>query len=181
MVCNNTFIKRAQSGAMLIDFMVGIGLAGLVLLVLSLLLLFGGRSFLAMANYVILDQNSRQTLDKMTKEIRQCNSLTTAATNYLIFQDADGSTLLYYYSSDDKTLYRFRNWTQDPGPLLTGCNFLQFGIYQRNPIGGTYDQYPTGVATNTKVVQLSWVCSRTNLTGQNTESVQSAKVVIRKE
>ncbi len=166
---------------MLIDFLVGAGLASLVLLILSLLLVFGGRSFLAMANYVILDKNSRQTLDKMTKEIRQCNSLTTAATNYLVFQDADGGTLLYYYFPDNQTLYRFKNWVQDPGPTLTGCKYLLFGIYQRNPISGTYDQYPTAVATNTKVVQLSWICARTNLTGLNTESVQSAKVVIRKE
>ncbi|MBI4659259.1 MAG: hypothetical protein HY735_10495, partial [Verrucomicrobia bacterium] len=55
-------------------------------------------------------------------------------------------------------------------------------IYQRNPIGGTYDQYPTGAASTCKLVQLRWICSRKILgVAKNTESVQSAKVVIRKQ
>ena len=61
--------RRSRSGVVLIDLLVGSGLASAVLLVLSLLLLFGGRSFVAMANYVILDQQSRNALDRMSKEI----------------------------------------------------------------------------------------------------------------
>ena len=57
-----------------------------------------------------------------------------------------------------------------------------FSLYQRNPINGTYDQYPTANPDTCKLVQLSWICSR-NILGKkaNTESVQSAKVVIRKQ
>jgi hypothetical protein len=181
MDCNSTSTKRGEAGALLADYLVAVGLGGLVVLILALLVMFGGRSFMAMANYVALDQNSRQTLDKMTKEIRQCLQLTSAGTNYLTFQDYDGGTLSYTYNSTAGTLSRSKNGVQDSKSLLTGCNYLQFSIFQRNPVGGTYDQYPTAVATNCKVVQMTWVCSRQILGGQNTESVQSAKVVIRKE
>jgi hypothetical protein len=76
---------------------------------------------------------------------------------------------------------RSKNGVADAAPLLQGCTFLQFSIYQRNPKQGQYDQYPTAVAGTCKLVQLSWVCARPILGGQNTESVQSAKVVIRKQ
>jgi hypothetical protein len=67
--------------------------------------------------------------------------------------------------------------------LLTQCDTLNFNIYQRNTTNGTYDQYPTSVeASNCKVVQVSWTCSRT-ITGTklNTETVQSTKIVIRNQ
>ena len=67
--------------------------------------------------------------------------------------------------------------------LLTECDFLTFSNYQRNPYYGQYDQYPvTTSPTNSKLVSLTWVCSR-KITGakMNTESVQTAKIVIRKQ
>ena len=65
---------------------------------------------------------------------------------------------------------------------MTECDYLRFAIFQRNPIGGTYDQYATASATNCKLVQLNWICSRTILGAKvNTESVQSAKIVIRRQ
>jgi hypothetical protein len=172
---------RRRCGALLVEYLIAVGLTGLVLMVVGLLVMFGARSFVAMSNYVALDQRSRDTLDRMTKEIRQCNRLLGSHYNYLLFEDADGGTLLYYYADWNRTLYRFKDWQMSPGPLLTGCDFLQFSIFQRNPIIGTYNQYPTATPTTCKVVQLSWVCSRPILGGQNTESVQSAKVVIRKQ
>jgi len=44
--------------------------------------------------------------------------------------------------------------------LLTECDALQFSIFQRNPVGGTYDQYPTATIADTKLVQVTWTCSR---------------------
>ena len=148
---------------------------------LSLMVMFGGRSFVAMANYVILDQASRNALDRMSREIRQCNRLIGSDSTYLMFEDFDGGNLLYFYSSSAKKLYRFKNWVQETGPLLDGCDFLRFSTFQRNPMMGSYGQYPAATVETCKLVQLSWVCSRTLLGNQNTESVQSAKVVIRKQ
>jgi len=66
--------------------------------------------------------------------------------------------------------------------LLSECDYLQFGIYQRNTISNTYDQFTTANPTTCKVVQLEWICSRKILGARlNTESVQSAKIVIRRK
>jgi hypothetical protein len=178
---SRTCIKRKCAGTSLIDLLVGTALAGIVLAVLGFLALYGGRSFVAMANYVKLDQYSRNALERMSREIRQCNRLSAWSTNSLTFEDSDGKTLLYSYSSASKQLVRTKDGKQDLRPLLENCTFLQFSIFQRNPISGTYDQYPTATPSTCKLVQLSWICSRSILGGQNTESVQSAKVVIRRQ
>ena len=66
--------------------------------------------------------------------------------------------------------------------LLRDCNALTFAIFQRNPIGGSYDQYPTATSATCKLVQLNWICSRSILGVQvNSESVQSAKFVLRNQ
>jgi hypothetical protein len=67
--------------------------------------------------------------------------------------------------------------------LLDHCDFLDFQIFQRNRVGGSYDQYPVTINESAaKIVQVSWICSR-SLIGSliNSESVQSAKIVIRKQ
>jgi hypothetical protein len=171
----------SRCGAALLDLLLGSALASVVLGGVLSLNMFGTRSFAAMANYVSLDQYSRNALDKMSKEIRQCNRLISCDTNYLWFEDYDGGDLLYFYVSSSKILYRLKNWVFDAKPLLVQCDYLNFSTYQRNPILGTYDQYPSATPATCKLVQLSWVCSRPLIGQRNTESVQSAKVVIRKE
>ena len=177
--------KRHCAGALLIDMLVGLGIGALVLLGMSMLTMFSARSFAAMGNYVALDAYSRAALDKMTKEIRQCNCLLSSDVNYLWFQNSDGSDLLYFYVASSQILYRLTSsggyWVLDSRPLLTQCTYLQFSTFQRNPIMGSYDQYPAATPSTCKVVQLTWICARRLINNWNTESVQSAKVVIRKE
>lgn len=156
-----------------------LGVGMIVIAALALLLFYTSRSFAAIINYVDLDQYSRKALDKMSLEIRQADRLLTSSTNQLTFS-YNGGTLSYTYSPQDKTLTR--TFGSETEVLLRECDTLTFAIYQRNPIGGTYDVYPTGTPATTKLVQLTWICSR-KILGQavNTESVQSAKFVIRKE
>jgi hypothetical protein len=149
--------------------------------------MFAARSFGAMANYVNLDKYSRNALDLMSKEIRQSNGLKYADPNYLWFESADGGDLLYFYVPSNRTLYRYTKaagagfWKVDSKPLLEQCDYLKFALFQRNPMTNSYNQYPTASADTCKLVQLSWVCSRQLVANRNTESVQSAKVVIRKK
>jgi hypothetical protein len=66
--------------------------------------------------------------------------------------------------------------------LLSGCDSLSFTIAQRNPVNGSYDVYPAATATTAKVVNVSWNCSRTVLGFKaNTENVQTARIVIRRQ
>jgi len=164
------------------EMMFGIAIAGLVLSAVASLAFYTGRSFVSMANYVELDQRSRNALDSMSREIRQANRLLSSTSTSLNFECLDGSVLSYVYDAPGKKLLCKRNNVEQGNPLLTGCDSLQFLIYQRNSVAGTYDQYPTASASTCKLVQLRWVCSRKILgVTMNTESVQSAKIVIRKQ
>ena len=175
-----TSTKRRQDALSLIEFIVAAGISTLVLSILAALGYFGARSFAAMTNYVDLDMRSRAALDQMSKDIRQCDSLASFNTNKLVFNYGGGNSLTYTYSASDRTLTRtFNNASK---VLLTECDYLNFAIFQRNPVGGTYNQYPTADPATCKLVQLNWVCSRTILGSRaNTESVQSAKIVIRRQ
>ena len=165
----------------LVELLIATAIGSLVAAGLASLTFFTARSFSAMANYVDLDHRSRMALDTMSKEIRQASRVTQADSTSLTFE-YDGGQLQYVYNGAAKTLTRLKNGVPDAKPLLEECDSLTFSIYQRNPIGGTYDQYPTATATTCKLVQLRWICSRKILgVTKNTESVQSAKIVIRKQ
>ena len=150
---------------------------------------YTARSFAAFTNYVDLDANSRNALDLMSTEIRQADLMTAGSTTNLTFQTTDAGTgarhiLQYVYNSSRKELSRIFDGGQ-PKVLLTECTFLEFATFQRNTTP-TLDNAFLPVATSQpnlcKVVQLTWICSRKILgKSVNTESVQSAKIVIRKE
>jgi prepilin-type N-terminal cleavage/methylation domain-containing protein len=182
MVFKTTFTKASQAGMTLVEFMVASAITSLLGLGVASLLFYSGRSFAAIANYVELDHSSRMALDRMSREIRQANRLTAFTSTSLTFEDADGGQLSYTYNTTAKTLTRTKDGVADSSPLLEECDFLQFSIFQRNSVGGTYDQYAAATASTCKLVQLNWVCSR-KIFGipKNTESVQSAKIVIRKQ
>ena len=174
--------RKKKSGFTLIEFLFAIGIGGLVLGAMASLTFYSGRSFAALVNYVDLDNYSRKALDQMSSEIRQTQYLMEATETKLVFMDWDGGKLSYVYNPDTRMLRRFKNDVGGPTPLLKECNALKFTIYQRNPIAGTYDQYPSATPATCKLVQLRWVCSRDLIVAKrNTESVQSAKIVIRKQ
>jgi hypothetical protein len=160
-------------------------LAGVIMVAILSLTFFSARSFAALTNYVDLDNVSRNTLDIMLREIRQAEELTFYSNTQLTFRHVDpisnsSFNVSYIYSPSARTLTRIQGSMQKI--LLRECDFLRFAIYQRNPLPGTWDQYPTATVSTCKLVQLSWICSRTILGARvNTESVQSAKVVIRKK
>lgn len=177
--------KRGRQGFTLTEVLVAAGLAGVLMVAVLSLAFFSARSFAALTNYVDLDNHSRNTLDLILREIRQADQLTHHSTYSISFQHTDpvsGSpfTISYVYSPSARTLTRVQGSVRNI--LLRECDFLRFSIFQRNPLPGTWDQYPTADVTTCKLVQLTWVCSRTILGARvNTESVQSAKVVIRKK
>lgn len=173
-------IKRnARRGFGLLELLMATSVGSILLVSTGMMISFSARSFASMTNYVDLDSKSRKALDRITRDIRQANGLSSFSATELVLQDADNQPLRYTFNPDKHQLTRTKNATE---VLLTECDFLKFDIFQRNPVGGSYDQYPTAVAANCKVIQLSWVCSRKILGAKiNTESVQSAKVVIRKQ
>jgi hypothetical protein len=169
----------------LVEMMVATGVGSVALAAVMALTAFTARSFAAVSNYVDLDTKSRTAVDKISQEIRQADTLVSYAPTQLVLagKDADTGaayTLTYTYSPSAKTLTRTKgNETQT---LLTQCASLNWYMYQRNMTNGTDSPIPTSSTAECKLIQLNWVCSR-NILGNsaNTESVQSAEIVIRKK
>jgi len=136
-------------------------------------------------DYEELDRQSRNALDLMCQDIRQCGGLTNFTTTSLSFTNQDGSQLRYAWDGSSYLTYTnaSTNLAGCPrgGTLLKGCGFLKFSIFQRNPISATTMTFtPATNAVLTKVVVMDWICRRTNyLTLTDSESVQTAKVVMR--
>ena len=173
--------KRTSSGFTITEFLVATTIGFFALAGVAALSVYTARSFAAMGNYMELDKNSRNALDKMTQLIREADGVLDYSQSSVKLS-YHSQPLSFDYSPTAKTL----TLTQTNGvktTLLTDCNFLDFQVFQRNSVAGTYDQYPVTVdETAAKIVQVSWICSR-HLVGNllNTESVQSAKIVIRKQ
>jgi prepilin-type N-terminal cleavage/methylation domain-containing protein len=170
-----------RSGLTLIELLVALSAGSILMLALATLVFYTGRSFAALGNYVELDSYSRNALDQMLKKIRQSDELIEFQTNKLTLIYNGTNRLTYYYSPSAKTLTETLDGTDKV--LLSGCDALTFSIFQRNTAAGTYDQFPATLTNSAaKLVQVSWTCSRSVLKAQiNTESVQSAKIVIRNQ
>jgi hypothetical protein len=176
-----TSTKRTRTAFTLVEMVVASGVGAILFAGVMCMFWFANRSFASLTNYLDLDQKTQATLDKMSREIRQVNMLTDYSPTNLTFQNFDGSTLQYIYNPNAQTLTRISGGTSNT-TLLTGCDSLQFSIYQRAPASNNFQPYPTTVIADTKVIELTWNCYRTILGGKvNTESMQSAKVVIRKK
>jgi Tfp pilus assembly protein PilW len=183
----------------LAELLIAIGISGLVFLAVGTMIFFSGRSYAALANYVDLDNRSRQALDRMTKDIRQVDGVTSigtntvsgrAITNQLVVagNETNGTayTITYNYDplSANKALTRVKSAGLYPGTntLLTGCTYLNFDMRSRVPTTNDLESFPAASVAECKVVQVEWICTRGIFhQSDNTESVQSAKIVIRKK
>jgi len=169
--------RRHCSGISVLEMMVAGSLASLVFAATAMLWIFSTRSFVALGNYSDLDKASRNALDLMSRDIRQTKSLSTFSPTSLTFQDWDGGALTYTYDSNARTLTKQKNGVNTL--LLGQCDYLNFDISQRNP-SNNFTFYATTNASLAKLIDVSWKCSRTILGAKiNTESVQTAKIVIR--
>jgi len=156
------------------------GITGILVLVLVSMSMLSGRSFAAFYNYVDLDDSNRIAMDTLTRDLRECNGVKTCSASQLVIEDSDGVNITYAFSSGTRTLTRSK--AASVRTLLVGCDSLTFSIAQRNPIGGSYDVYPTATPATAKVVNVAWNCSRTILGHKaNTENVQTARIVIRRQ
>ena len=173
--------RHSASGMALVEAMMAIGVTGLIMVALVGISVFSGRSFVAMANYVELDDGNRIAIDTLTRDLRSCNKVMICYTNFLVLEDSDSTWLFYYHNQWSKEFWRIKG--SDPAQLLlTSCEGLQFNMGKRNTQPGTLDQYPAATAVEAKVVDVSWKCYREILgVKANTEAVQTAKIVIRRQ
>lgn len=183
MECKTTYSKAPTARCRaftLVEMLVTMGIGSIILTAVASMSLYTGRSLATISNYVDLDNTSRTALDIMTRDIRQVTYLDDFSSNHLTFTDHDNGTLSFTYNPDNRTLCRLKGG--ESKVLLSECDQLIFRVWQRNPVPGTFDLVATTNAELAKAIDVSWICSR-KILGQrvNTESVQTARVVIRKQ
>jgi hypothetical protein len=165
----------------LIELLVSVGFATLIFVVVGRMSLFGARSYTALANYNDLDQASQNALDTMSREIRQTVALLEFVTNgvqRLTFKDYDGNQLKYEWNPSTRNLVRKKVGKPDK-ILLKECDNLFFHISQQNPSNNFVFYQASGIST-AKLIDINWTCSRKIVGAKvNTESVQTAKIVMR--
>jgi len=141
---------------------------------------YTSRSFVAMANYVNMDQRSQLALDKMSKEIRQARRLTAFSPTSLTMLDVTNSPVQFVYDSDSRKLFRVAGGVTNA--YLTDCDSLNFEMFQHTVKSNTFQCYQPAYLTDAKVIQVTWVCSHKILGAKaNTESVQSAQIALRND
>jgi hypothetical protein len=179
MECKITFTKRRQEGAILAEWIIAVAVGALVLAVLAAFALYSARFFVTLRNYVDLDSQSRLAVDRLSQEIRQANRLLSYDPEKIVLE-VNSNKVTYTYDGASRSLTRLMGDHQTV--LLSGCESARFDIYMRQATNATYDTFPTATVDNAKVIQITWNCSRDILgVKQNSESMQSAQVVIRKQ
>jgi len=143
------------------------------------------RSVGAMGNYTQMDSKSQQAVDLMLREIRGANLVVDYKTN------SSTSWLKVANTLSSPAITNTFTWTADTGlltwdrpgqatrTLLSGCDSWNFAFYIRVPdSNGVF--YATADASTCKLINMSWKCSRGNITKKmNTESIVTAEVVLR--
>jgi type II secretory pathway pseudopilin PulG len=172
-------------GMTLVETMVAMGISGIVLAVVAVLSVYALRSFTAMGNYAELEAQNRMALDRITRDLRQATGVVSTnnlgADRRLQLTNAwDGTTITLAWYAEDRVVECEING-QPARPYLTECDEWTFTLYQRTPMpGGSNQFYPVADLRLCRMIEMNWKCSRTLLGRKwNTESVQSARVVLR--
>ena len=179
--------SRSKLGWTLVEMMIAVGLFGISSLALGTIFIFSIKSFACMANYASLDRANRAAMDTLTREIRQARLVTGYVTNStgnsLSIRNGDGQDVTYSFDSVNKQFTRTVNGVSQL--LLSDCNLLSFNLFQRTPQSGNFGMFPISYDNYTqsvKVVQLTWKTSRQIPAGPiNSENIQTARIVIRKQ
>ena len=170
--------SRKQSGVVLVDMLVGLGISGIVMATLMSVSLSSARSFATMTNYSEMSADSRHALDTMAREIRNSKGVVDCTGDSITL--IDSRTNQFSFRFDEPTRTVVRSADGEDRVLLDGCDTMDWQLFQRTPKAGSYEGYAASRPELCKLVQVTWVCSRT-LFGKrmNTEMVQSARIVIR--
>ena len=179
-MCIKPTPRQRVAGMGLPEALIGMCIVVLILLALIAFSMFSTRAFATMYNYVDLDDGNRIAMDTLTRDVRAAKRVVDCTADRLILEDSNDLTIGYVYDPDARTLSRTNVAAKKV--LLKGCDRVLFKIGQRNTVAGGYDVYAAATPETAKVVNVSWLCSRT-LFGRkaNTEAVQTARIVIRKQ
>ena len=167
-------------GMTLAETLVGVGVGSLILTSMMMIFMTSNRSFVALGNYVSLDQASRNAVEQMTRDIRNAQNLTSFSTNQLVFTSSGTSSLVYSYDPNARKLTSWKSGGTT-NTLLSECDSLQFSMFSNVPQPGGSLTNATTVG-QAKAISTNWKCSRSMLGSKaNSEYIQEAMIVIRKK
>lgn len=182
-----------RAGFTLIEVMIAIAIGIAVIATVLTLAVISAQNFAATANYVQMNDQSRNALDLISREIRNATAVVSIVTNsnpkYIqLTNSVSGTVSTISYDSTASTL-SLATAGQGSRTVLTGCDSFSFQLYNRypNPTNMTFS-LSTNASTGSidpkycKLVNMSWKCSR-SIKGSklNTEIVQTAQVVLRNQ
>jgi prepilin-type N-terminal cleavage/methylation domain-containing protein len=176
--------RKKKRGFTLVELLIATGLFGVASAAVCSIYFYSTRGFASMATYADLDKINRTAMDTLTREIRQARLVTNVSTNSFSLINGDGLAVTYWFNAALKQFIRASS-DGNSKVLVSDCDLINFDVYQRNNIAGTWDQYPvatTNWSEYVKVIQLTWKASRKVPLGPGvSENVQTAKIIIRKQ
>ena len=184
---------RRQSAMTLIELMFASAISTVVIAIVMVLMVFAIRSFAALANYQVLDEASSVAANELSREIREATGVSdfqnVGSTKWVVFANTNASpsyTIRYEWTAANQTLTSKRSDQADTEVLLEGCERWDFAFQQRTPLKGPTFGFSTNMVNKAecKVVTMTWKCSRAIGGGTslfNTESVQTAQIVLRNQ
>src|SRR5436190_7030014 len=113
-ITSRTRHNARRSGMTLVELLVAIGISGLVFVALGTMIFFSGRSYASLANYVDLDNKSRQALDVMSKEFRQMDGVLSIGTNTLSSGEVVTNQIVLKGTETNGMVYT-NTYAYDPG------------------------------------------------------------------
>ena len=188
-MCIKKLTPRTGQAWTLVEMMVALGLFTLVGMAMMGTYIFSVKSMASMYSYSLLDQYNRQAMDQLTREIRQSKKVLAYTTNSITILTANddgstGPTVTYSFNPTTRKMLR----TSSDGTsrlLLNNCSLLQFDLFTRCPSNGMFGVFPVAMnnwSNTVKVLQLTWKTSISQPSGiANSENVQTARIVIRKQ
>ena len=161
--------------------MVAVGVGSIITVFAITLVVHSVRTFASLANYADLNTTGIAAMDRMTREIRASTGLTFFDPHRIIIDPGTNKLpITYAYSYVDKTVTR-QEGTKPSTVLLTGCDSVDFFIYEPSVGSNTLAMPVTTVATNAKAVGVNWVCTRSILGRKvNDDSPRTAIIVMRR-
>ena len=181
--------KRTTQAWSLVEMMVGVGVFSLVIMALMGTYIFSVKSMASMYSYALLDSRNRLAMDQLTREIRQSKQVLEYSTNSItilaVNDDETTSRVKYVFDPGSKRMLR-RNLSDGTSRmLLDNCSLLSFQLFTRCPSNAVFGSFPVAVnnwSNTVKVLQLTWktaIVRPDNIA--NSENVQTARIVIRKQ
>ena len=166
--------------------MIGVAIFSIAGAAMATAYVFSLRSFQALSNYSILDQQNREAMDQLTREIRQAWYVSAKDDHSLTLVDGSRRAVIYNFSPYTQQLTRTANGATTV--LLNNCSLINFTMATRvpntnvNDFNYYTDIYTTADINEAKVMNLSWK-TRRELPGGvgQSENIQTARIVIRKQ